>query len=211
MRILKRKLWLLGVVPVLVLSFALAGAALAATLYSASGTLAQTDPGVSIFTLSSGLPGGFPDGIPGRLTTGQEFEGSIDSSEWSALKKADVGVDHSSFITFADGVLDFAGGVEPIVGVAFGTFDLEKGKGNTVAGGYVASVVGLLTFNPTCSVDPVLGVPASVTVVDTGGIAVASSHGAYKQLGGSIGLEVTASGCLGSESATFELTGIRNG
>jgi hypothetical protein len=122
-------------------AIAVPGVALAATIvgFSASGELTQKDAGDSVLTVSAGLPGGFPDGIPGRLTTDQRFTGKLTNASWDELAKAKVDVNpHNSFVTFADGVLDFAGGQEAIVGVAFGDIDVHKGK-NRLIGSYVAA------------------------------------------------------------------------
>ena len=206
-----RRKWLVGLAAFVLVALAVPGVALAAgKAFSASGTLVQTDAGDSVIALSSGLPG-FPDGIPGRLTTDQKFTGELAESEWGALKNASVDVDpHNSFITFVDGVPDFAPfGTEAIVGVAFGAVELHKGQGNYLIATYGAGITGTLTVDPTCAVDPAVGLPLSVSVTDVGAWFASEQHGAFAQMGSSGTLVVTAEGCLGSETAALTIGGIR--
>ena len=174
------------------------------TSFTASGGLVQIDPGVSVPTVSSGLPGGFPDGIPGSLTTGQVFVGELTDSTWEDLEGSSIVVDHNSFLTFADGVPDFLpAGSEALIGVAFGTFGVENDDGDVVTGGYVAALAGTLSIDPTCTLSGL-----RVIVTDTGGFVVGISTGDFDEIGSAGALVVTAEGCLGAEFASIELSGI---
>lgn len=173
--------------------------------FSATAQLVQTASGTPIETVSSGVPG-FPDGIPGLLTTGQAFEGAVVDTDWERFKKADLVVYHNSFITLPGGVEDlFDDGTAALVGSAWGSFEIERGKkgAKVFSGNYLAGISGTLTFAPSCPVS-VFGVGVWVDVTDEGFWKADSTDG-----GG--GLLVTASGCLGQETASTTVWGVYGG
>ena len=218
---MKRKLILAAVAVALVLGLVTAGTALAKGLkeFVASGAIEQTAPGSPLVPapLSSVEPFVPPEmygdvvytleayggaDTPGMLTEGQFFEGSLTDSNWGAVKKADVEVAHNSWWT-----ADFETG--ELVGLAWGTFDLSKGKGNALTGGYAAVIQGWIWPDPTTC--PTTRGNLYVSVTDTGGwqLVPGSTSGAYKQVSGGGDLTVTASGCLRDEAATIEVAGVR--
>ena len=152
--------------------------------YSATGSLTQEDPGQSVVTVSENLPGGFPDGVVGRLTTNQSFSGELASSDWESLTGAQVIAEpHNSFVSFTDGFPDFASGVEEIAGVAFGDIRLRRDVDDWLVGTYVADIVGTIVIDLSCGIDSALGVPARVEVIDVGTWTAVMWSGEYRAAG----------------------------
>ncbi len=189
--------------------------------FSASGAITQTNSGTTAAPIAfsatqqslspltyAGFAAQLPYGAstPGQMTTGQGFTGSLTASDWGALKSAAGTITHNSWFTADTSALAQPGDTTALVGVAWGTFQLSKGKGNAVAAGYEAIINGSLTLDPTC---PNM---LSVSVNDVGGwqVAPGSATGSFKQVNGG-SLVVNASGCLFSEQATLSLTGVRGG
>lgn len=182
--------------------------------FSATSELLQTDAGTSVITISAGLPG-FPDGIEGRLSTGQGFAGAVTDTDWDALAGSQLSVQpHNSFLTFLDGVPDFAGGEEQVVGVVFGVFSIQAGAG-MMASQYVMALSGRLVHDPVCQPDASLAlIPGfdgrvRVEVMDVGGWEVLHREGIFTSVAPQGEAMVVAEGCLGVEAATITATGSR--
>jgi hypothetical protein len=131
--------------------------------FSASGAIVQKDAGTEsseplsatsgfvspeLFGLvASNVPyGAF---TPGTLAPGQRFDGKLSLSSWEPLEGAKVKVSHNSWFT-ADIIPLFGGAPNvPLVGLAWGTFEV-KDKGDKLKAGYEAFILGELSLDASC-------------------------------------------------------------
>ena len=151
---------------------------------------------------------------PGIRTLNHEFSGTLTDSNWGAIKNSDVQVTQNSWYTAPLGLLgapDGLGGIitsVPMVGVAWGSFELSKGEGNSASGAYAAVITGSVSIDgSTCAV----GAPG-IDIVDLGVWVDAGGHGALGKIdsNGALGdLVVTAIGCFGGEQAAVTVNGTR--
>ena len=215
---MRKKFTLVGVLALFLIAALPSVAFAASRTFTATGLLAQTNPGTGpvpaaaddaapyltpvVAPFHAGLVAALPFGgaTPGIMNLGQQFEGKLDS-RWGALKGARVVVGQNSWLT--------ADGLGNVYGVAWGSFSLSKGQGNSLSGLYGASMTGLVGFNPACA----SGLEVSVTDV---GVWVEyppqSAHGAYKKIdptGAVSDLIVEAFGCVGEEMAAATIGGTR--
>lgn len=202
----------------------------ASKAFSASGVLAQDEPGApgemlsgdaaAVAATTTDLAADFfaPFGAAtfGIANFDQGFVGQLDDSNWGAIKNSAIDVTQNSWFTFPGlAESDF----QTIAGVAWGTFTVTKLGGNTVTGLYAAVLSGTLLPDLSCD-EPhpiVPGFGALVNVVDDGIWVVDATsevRGALAKVEGSLdfnpadpGLRVTATGCLGSEVVTMTVQG----
>lgn len=208
--------------------------------FSADGNLAQSYVGDPVAVIP-GVPGVAPvdylasvapdaygvvqsEFVPGTLgisTINQSFNGTIVNSGLSVLKGSDLSIVQNSWFDLAataSGTID---------GVAWGTFDLKKGRGNSLSGSYAAKLDGMIVPDYMAGVAcPDLSTGASsggmyISVTDIGDWTVTDARGSFDKVapgdqqaftnffgqqlnGNAMGI---ASGCLGGEQATFTFLG----
>lgn len=167
---------------------------------------------------------------PGFLTPGQSFAGKLTESDWEALQDADVRITHNSWFT-ADvpKLLTDPGTTQvPIIGLAWGAFDLSNAEGDFYQGSYTLLIGGpaggSLTIDPSCEPNPALSKAVSarmgeevavraaiVGLTDIGEFAAGprEAQAAFQQIGSNGIVTVTAQGCLDHEAATFAVKTVR--
>jgi hypothetical protein len=169
---------------------------------------------------------------PGFLTPGQSFTGIITDSDWEPLNGAVITVAHNSWFTADIPALLTDPNVSeaPMVGLAWGTFSLDSGKGDYFQGSYALFLGGVdggtLVIDPSCAPSPalsaaagyLLGVETEVRaaikdLTDTGNFRAgpAEATGEFQKIGNGGTLAVSAAGCLGQEEATFSVNSVREG
>ncbi|MFQ6028913.1 MAG: hypothetical protein ACE5Q6_15625 [Dehalococcoidia bacterium] len=166
---------------------------------------------------------------PGFLTPDQGFTGQLTDSDWEPVQDATVTIAHNSWFTaqvltlLADSSLNET----PLIGLAWGTFDLTKGE-DFYQGSYALLIGGplggQLVLDSSCAANEALGSTigavlgqqvevraAIVNLTDRGDFTggPAAARGIYRRIGSEGTLTVTAEGCLGSEVATFSVTTVR--
>jgi hypothetical protein len=167
---------------------------------------------------------------PGFLTPDQSFAGKLAESDWEALRNADVRVAHNSWFT-ADvpKLLSGPGTTQvPVIGLAWGMFYLSNAEGAYYQGSYTLLMGGpdggSLTIDPSCAPNPVLSQAVSarvgadvavraalVDLADSGDFIAGpeKARAAFRQIGNSGTVAVTAQGCLDQEAATFTVKTVR--
>jgi len=200
----KKFILVLGLAVLLVAAMP-AGVLAAPGTFIAIGEIDRSDAGTASLDLGTGL----------LTTLGQVFEGELSTSGWGPLHGADITVYQNSSIG-ADIFQLATVGATPLLGGAWGTFDVSEG-GEALSGGFAASIGGWLTVDSTCAPTDAFAtagipfIPVRVDVVDLGGWSAITGTptGAYtavNELGDS--LVASASGCLGAEeSAVIIITG----
>jgi hypothetical protein len=169
---------------------------------------------------------------PGFLTPDQSFAGKLAESDWEALRDSDVRIDHNSWFTADIPKLLTDPGTQqvPIIGLAWGAFDLSNAEGDFYQGSYTLLIGGpaggSLTIDPSCSPNPALSKALSasmgaevavraaiVGLTDTGDFVAGPEEATavFRHMGGSGTITVTARGCLEHEAATFTVETVRQG
>ena len=210
-------LLLMAVVPTMVL------AASKQKAFSASGALVQTGAGDTTQPVLAGdaaaaapaMAQGFFAGLfattpigpstPGATRLDQAFKGRLSQSTFGALRKSRVSVNQNSWLT-----VDPSSGAA--AGVAWGSFDLVKGRANTLTGTYAASIAGFVVPDSAVGATCASGLFVNVTDVGIWEVDEESLAGSFQELSSTGllgGLAVQASGCLGEEQASFSVAGVR--
>jgi hypothetical protein len=213
---MRKKFVIVGLLALFLIAALPSVAFAAARSFTATADLTQTNPGTGPMPATAAdaapylTPVGAPfyDGLvavlpwgdltPGVMNLGQEFQGTL-QSKVGALKGAKVVVGQNSWLT--------ADELGNVYGVAWGSFSLSKGRGNSLTGLYGASMSGLVGFNPACATG------LEVQVVDVGvwvEYPESSATGSFKKIdptGAVSDLVVEAFGCIGEESAVAIING----
>jgi hypothetical protein len=167
---------------------------------------------------------------PGFLTPDQSFAGKLAESDWEALRDADVRIDHNSWFTADIPKLLTDPGTQqvPIIGLAWGAFDLSNAEGDFYQGSYTLLIGGpaggSLTIDSSCDPNPALSKAISARMGDEVAVRAAivgltdicdfaagpeEAKAAFQQIGSDGIVTVTAQGCLDHETATFTVKTVR--
>jgi hypothetical protein len=167
---------------------------------------------------------------PGFLTPDQSFAGKLAESDWESLRGVDVRVAHNSWFTADVPKLLTEPGTKqvPIIGLAWGAFDLSNAEGDFYQGSYTLLIGGpaggSLTIDSSCDPNPALSKAVSdrmgdevavraaiVGLTDIGKFASGpkEAQADFQQLGSDGIVTFTAQGCLDHEAATFAVKTVR--